>query len=41
LILFGPLRMCARMFFATIILEVNTLEQQDIICHHQNICNII
>jgi len=41
LILFGPLRMCARIFLATIILELNTLEQQDIICYHQNICNII
>jgi hypothetical protein len=29
------------MFLATIILEVNTLEQQDRICYHQNICNII
>jgi len=29
------------MFFATIILKVNTLEQQDIICYHQNIFNII
>jgi hypothetical protein len=33
------LRECARMFLATIILEVNTLEQQDRICYHQNICN--
>jgi len=41
LIIFGPLRMCTRMFLATIILEVNTLEQQDIIYYHQNICNII
>jgi hypothetical protein len=39
LILFDPLRECARMFLATIILEVNTLEQQDRICYHQNICN--
>jgi hypothetical protein len=35
------LRECARMFLVTIILEVNTLEQQDKICYYQNICNII
>jgi len=33
--------MCARIFLAAIILEVNTLEKQDIICYHQNIYNII
>jgi len=33
--------MCAWIFLATTILEVNTLKQQDINCYHQNICNII
>jgi hypothetical protein len=37
LVIFGPSKMCARMFLATIIIEINTLEQQDRICYHQNI----
>jgi hypothetical protein len=39
LVLFGFLRMYARMLLVAIILEINTLEQQDRICYHQNICN--